>query len=68
MRVVNISSAREVILTGLRKYVWYEVQMLAYTRIGDGVLSSPSVQVRTFEDGKPVLSIKCHCFYCWLAQ
>ena len=58
MRVVNVSTAREVVLTGLRKYVWYEVQVLAYTRIGDGVLSTPPVQVRTFEDGKTVLMSK----------
>lgn len=39
-------------LTELRKYVQYHIQVLAYTRLGDGALSSPPVRVRTFEDGK----------------
>jgi hypothetical protein len=39
-------------LTELRKYVLYHIQVLAYTRLGDGALSSPPVHVRTFEDGK----------------
>jgi hypothetical protein len=39
-------------LTELRKYVQYHIQVLAYTRLGDGALSSPPVHVRTFEDGK----------------
>jgi len=38
-------------LTALRKFVVYQIQMLAYTAAGDGVLSSPAVSVRTFEDG-----------------
>ena len=41
-----------VILQGLRKYVQYEIRVLAYTRMGDGVLSSPEVVVRTDEDGR----------------
>ena len=40
-----------VILQGLRKYVQYEIRVLAYTRMGDGVLSTPEVIVRTDEDG-----------------
>lgn len=40
-----------VTLGGLRKFVWYNMQILAYTRMGDGVLSSP-VSGRTDEDGK----------------
>lgn len=39
-------------LTELRKFVVYSVQVLAYTRLGDGALSSPPVRVQTFEDGK----------------
>lgn len=39
-------------LTELRKFVVYSVQVLAYTRLGDGVLSSPPVRVQTFEDGE----------------
>ena len=34
---------------GLRKFVKYEIQVLAYTRMGDGALSTP-VAVKTFED------------------
>lgn len=38
-------------LTELRKFVQYHIQVLAYTRLGDGVPSTPPVNVRTFEDG-----------------
>lgn len=37
-------------LIELRKYVAYHIQVLAYTRLGDGILSSPPIRVRTFED------------------
>lgn len=37
-------------LTELRKFVQYHVQVLAYTRLGDGAPSTPAVRVRTFED------------------
>lgn len=37
-------------LTELRKYIQYHIQVLAYTRLGDGALSNPPVHVRTFED------------------
>lgn len=37
-------------LTELKKFIVYHVQVLAYTRLGDGVLSSPPIRVRTFED------------------
>ncbi|XP_016844898.1 protein sidekick isoform X4 [Nasonia vitripennis] len=37
-------------LTELRKYVQYHVQVLAYTRLGDGALSMPPIRVQTFED------------------
>ena len=40
-----------VILQNLRKYVQYELQVLAYTRIGDGCLSIPEVVVKTDGDG-----------------
>ncbi|XP_076440901.1 protein sidekick-like isoform X2 [Babylonia areolata] len=45
-----------VTLMGLRKFVWYTIQILAYTRMGDGTLS-PSVQERTDEDvpGPPMI-------------
>lgn len=50
-------------LTELRKYVQYHIQVLAYTRLGDGALSSPPVHVRTFEDGK--LNCKFYWFIFW---
>ncbi|XP_039313553.1 protein sidekick isoform X8 [Solenopsis invicta] len=37
-------------LTELRKFVQYHVQVLAYTRLGDGALSIPPVRVQTFDD------------------
>ncbi|CAG0921735.1 unnamed protein product [Notodromas monacha] len=42
-------------LTELRKYTTYHIQVLGYTRVGDGALSGPPVQLRTFEDlpGEP---------------
>lgn len=39
-------------LTELKKFVTYHIQVLAYTRLGDGEPSKPAVSVRTFEDGK----------------
>ncbi|KAF2903932.1 hypothetical protein ILUMI_02247 [Ignelater luminosus] len=42
-------------LTELRKFVVYHIQVLAYTRLGDGTPSTPPVSVQTFEDtpGEP---------------
>ncbi|XP_011308943.1 protein sidekick isoform X2 [Fopius arisanus] len=37
-------------LTELRKFVQYHIQVLGYTRLGDGALSGPPVRVQTFED------------------
>ncbi|XP_048507645.1 protein sidekick isoform X4 [Athalia rosae] len=37
-------------LTELRKFVQYHIQVLAYTRLGDGALSVPPIRVQTFED------------------
>ncbi|XP_044015450.1 protein sidekick isoform X2 [Aphidius gifuensis] len=37
-------------LTELRKFVIYHIQVLAYTRLGDGILSTPSIRVQTFDD------------------
>ena len=44
------NATAQTTLTELRKYTKYAVQVLAYTRVGDGVLSSPPLQERTFED------------------
>ncbi|NXV77677.1 SDK2 protein, partial [Atlantisia rogersi] len=43
-------------LTGLGKYTLYEVRVLAFTRIGDGVPSRPPILERTLDDvpGPPV--------------
>jgi len=51
---VNSSSVMTYNLTALKKFVIYRVRMLAYTSVGDGVISSPAVRVRTFEDGTQV--------------
>ncbi|XP_055298298.1 protein sidekick isoform X5 [Sitodiplosis mosellana] len=37
-------------LTELKKFVAYHIQVLAYTRLGDGTLSTPPVRAQTFED------------------
>ncbi|XP_070580081.1 protein sidekick-2-like isoform X2 [Ptychodera flava] len=44
------NASRNADLTDLRKYVQYDIQVLAYTRIGDGQLSEPPIRVRTLED------------------
>uniref|UniRef100_A0A6P7F6S0 Protein sidekick n=1 Tax=Diabrotica virgifera virgifera TaxID=50390 RepID=A0A6P7F6S0_DIAVI len=37
-------------LTELKKFVVYHIQVLGYTRLGDGEPSAPAVRVRTYED------------------
>lgn len=44
-----------IVLTGLRKFTNYSIQVLAYTRIGDGVASKP-LYCHTEEDGKLFLN------------
>lgn len=39
-------------ITQLRKYYQYTIQVLAYTRKGDGALSTPPLLVQTHDDGK----------------
>ena len=48
---VKGKNTTNVTLRGLRKYVSYSIQILAYTRMGDGRLS-PEVIKKTDEDGK----------------
>lgn len=36
------TTAQTIVLTNLRKYTNYSMQVLGYTRMGDGVLSSPT--------------------------
>jgi len=45
-------------LTQLRKFTKYHVQVLAYTRIGDGALSEPPVLLQTWDDGKYITNIR----------
>ncbi|XP_066520698.1 protein sidekick-2 isoform X2 [Hoplias malabaricus] len=53
---VEGNSSHSVQLTGLGKYVLYEIQVLAFTRIGDGRSSTPPILERTLDDvpGPPV--------------
>lgn len=53
--VVNGSLVTAANVTGLRKFVFYNIQMLAFTSIGDGVLSTAGISVKTFEDGEFIL-------------
>lgn len=55
-KVISSNSTFTTTLTELRKYVQYHIQVLAFTRLGDGVPSTPPVSVRTFEDtpGAPI--------------
>lgn len=50
-------------LTELKKFVQYSIQVLAYSRLGDGVLSTPITRVQTFEDGKYSLTKDTNAFY-----
>uniref|UniRef100_G3TZH8 Sidekick cell adhesion molecule 2 n=1 Tax=Loxodonta africana TaxID=9785 RepID=G3TZH8_LOXAF len=54
--LVEGNASRSAQLTGLGKYVLYEVQVLAFTRIGDGSRSHPPILERTLDDvpGPPV--------------
>ncbi|KAJ8384733.1 hypothetical protein AAFF_G00199390 [Aldrovandia affinis] len=47
---VEGNSSHSAQLTGLGKYVLYQIQVLAFTRIGDGVPSTPPVLERTLDD------------------
>ncbi|XP_029455109.1 protein sidekick-2 isoform X2 [Rhinatrema bivittatum] len=54
--LVEGNSSRSVQLMSLGKYVLYEIQVLAFTRIGDGIPSYPPILERTLDDvpGPPV--------------
>lgn len=45
------TTALTTVLTALRKFSNYSIQVLAYTRMGDGVMSQP-IFCHTEEDGK----------------
>ncbi|XP_015735583.1 protein sidekick-2 isoform X2 [Coturnix japonica] len=50
------NASRSAQLTGLGKFMLYEIRVLAFTRIGDGVPSRPPILERTLDDvpGPPV--------------
>ncbi|KAM6157369.1 LOW QUALITY PROTEIN: protein sidekick-1 [Erethizon dorsatum] len=54
--IVRGNHTQSALLAGLRKFVLYELQVLAFTRIGNGVPSSPLILERTKDDapGPPV--------------
>ncbi|XP_078096275.1 protein sidekick-1 [Mustelus asterias] len=54
--LVKGNFTQSVVLNGLRKYSQYKIQVLAFTRIGDGVSSSPVLIERTKDDvpGPPI--------------
>ncbi|KAI1884631.1 hypothetical protein AGOR_G00228370 [Albula goreensis] len=56
VQLVKGNLTQSVLLRNLRKYVLYQIQVLAFTRIGDGGLSSPPVLERSKDDvpGPPV--------------
>ncbi|XP_076852894.1 protein sidekick-2 isoform X2 [Brachyhypopomus gauderio] len=47
---VEGNTSHSVQLTGLDKYVLFEIRVLAFTRIGDGVSSLPPILERTLDD------------------
>lgn len=49
---VEGNTTYSVQLTGLGKYVLYEIQVLSFTRIGDGMPSSLPIFERTLDDGE----------------
>ncbi|KAM6967195.1 protein sidekick-2 isoform 1-T1 [Tautogolabrus adspersus] len=53
---VEGNTSHSVQLNGLGKYVLFEIQVLSFTRIGDGRCSTPSILERTLDDvpGPPV--------------
>ncbi|KAF5901825.1 protein sidekick-2-like isoform X4, partial [Clarias magur] len=54
--MVEGNTSHSVQLTSLDKYVLYEIQVLGFTRIGDGTPSSPPLLERTLDDvpGPPI--------------
>lgn len=49
-KTIATNSTHTTTLTELKKFVAYHIQVLAYTRLGDGALSTPPIRVQTFED------------------
>lgn len=59
---VEGNNSHSVQLTGLGKYVLYEIQVLAFTRIGDGRPSSPPILERTLDDGEDPGATGCSVY------
>ncbi|XP_044732733.1 protein sidekick isoform X2 [Chrysoperla carnea] len=55
-KLISSNTTFTTTLTELKKFVVYHIQVLAFTRLGDGVLSTPPVRVQTFEDAPGVPS------------
>lgn len=53
------NETKSVLIGNLRKYVIYQIQVLAYTRMGDGELSQPPVSQQTLDDGTSQLLFYC---------
>ena len=49
-KIIASNTTYAATLTQLRKYYQYTIQVKAYTRLGDGELSTPPLLIRTFED------------------
>ena len=60
-KVVESSETVSAHVIGLKKFVEYRLQVLAFTRIGDGTLSTPPIIVKTHEDGVYVVENSCLC-------
>lgn len=61
---VEGNTTLSVQLTGLGKYVLYEIQVLAFTRVGDGRPSSPPILQRTLDDGRAQTVSNITSLYC----
>lgn len=51
------TTALTTVLTSLKKFSNYSIQVLAYTRMGDGIMSQP-IFCHTEEDGELNFSLK----------
>lgn len=51
-KMISNNNTFSATITQLRKYYQYTIQVLAYTRLGDGALSSPPLLLKTHEDGE----------------
>lgn len=56
------TTALTTVLTGLRRYTNYSMQVLAFTRIGDGVLTQTS-HCRTEEDGIKIINDSFNIYF-----